>query len=264
MSNQSSGVTVAANSSGGVEAVDRALKIVSCCASSDKSLGLTALATQAGLYKSTVLRLMSSLKKAGFVEQLPDKTYKLGPEIMRLSAAYQRHGNFEQNVRSVLRRITSTTGESASLHKLVDGNRLCLFRENSKHDLRDHVNEGSIQSIELGGASSRALESFQHVMCTNIPPHLLNSLPMCSFGKPNIGVFALSTPVFNQWGAMDGVLTISGPTSRLTKNSFLSFAHLVMQEGNQLSRTLGAPPESELRSYQNNSQLEKLFRKHSI
>jgi len=264
LSNQSSRSTAKALEapipSGGVEAVDRALKIVACCASSDRNLGLTALAVQTGLYKSTVLRLLTSLKKAGFIEQLPDKTYKLGPEVMRLSAAFQRHGNFEQNVRQVLRRIASTTGESASLHKLADGKRLCLFRENSKHDLRDHVNEGSTQPIELGGASSRVLESFRHVLCTDIPPDLLNSLPMYSFGKPNVGVFALSTPVFNQWGAMDGALTISGPTSRLKKSNFLSFAHLVMHEGNQLSRTLGAPPESELRGFPSDAQIEKLFR----
>lgn len=248
----------------GVEAVDRAFRIVDCCASSEKSLGLTALATQAGLYKSTVLRLLSSLRRAGLIEQLPDKTYKLGPEIMRLSAAYQRHGNFEQNARSVLRRIVATTGESASLHKLVDGNRLCLFRENSKHHLRDHVNEGSTQSIKLAGASSSVLKSFHHVTNAEISPALVDLLPMCSFGQPNVGVFALSTPVFNRWGTMEGALTISGPTSRLTKSNFLKFAHLVMQEGNQLSRILGAPAETWLRDYQSDVKLEKLFRKQLI
>ena len=67
---------------GGVAAVDRALSILD--ALTDEKISLAELSKRTGLYKSTVLRLLASLLRAGFVQRDAHGHYRPGREIARL------------------------------------------------------------------------------------------------------------------------------------------------------------------------------------
>jgi DNA-binding IclR family transcriptional regulator len=69
----------------GVAAVDRALLILSVFQEGDAPLTLAVLARRTGLYKSTILRLLQSLIRAGFVLRLSDGCYVIGPAAARLA-----------------------------------------------------------------------------------------------------------------------------------------------------------------------------------
>src|SRR5258705_8753336 len=69
----------------GAAAVDRALSIVTALGDARRALTLTETASATGLYKSTALRLLASLVRAGFVDQDVDGRYRLGSAIYRLS-----------------------------------------------------------------------------------------------------------------------------------------------------------------------------------
>ncbi|MDB5815669.1 MAG: IclR family transcriptional regulator [Rhodocyclales bacterium] len=73
----------------GVAAVDRALLILSAFREDDVSLSLALLARRTGLYKSTILRLLQSLLRAGYVVRLPEGSYVVGPEPARLARMFQ-------------------------------------------------------------------------------------------------------------------------------------------------------------------------------
>lgn len=73
----------------GVAAVDRALLILSAFREDDTALSLALLARRTGLYKSTILRLLQSLLRAGYVVRLPDGNYVIGPEPARLAGMCQ-------------------------------------------------------------------------------------------------------------------------------------------------------------------------------
>src|SRR5258705_13872131 len=68
----------------GAAAVDRALSIVTALGDARRALTLTETASATGLYKSTALRLLASLVRAGFVDQDVDGRYRLGSAIYRL------------------------------------------------------------------------------------------------------------------------------------------------------------------------------------
>src|SRR5476649_2539979 len=74
---------------GGVAAVDRAFAILGAFDVDRGSLTLAEIARRTGLYKSTILRLMTSLEKAGFIRRLVDGQYAVGPEPLRLAQIYQ-------------------------------------------------------------------------------------------------------------------------------------------------------------------------------
>jgi hypothetical protein len=73
----------------GVAAVDRALLILSVFREEDVSLSLALIARRTGLYKSTILRLLQSLLRAGYVVRLPEGSYIVGPEPARLARMFQ-------------------------------------------------------------------------------------------------------------------------------------------------------------------------------
>ena len=123
---------------GGVAAVDRALSLMSVFGEGDASLSLIELAERTQLYKSTVLRLLASLMHAGWVQRLDDGRFALGPEIARLHGLYAASFSLERIVMPVLNDLVAATGESAAYHVRQGDARLCLYRVDSPHPVRDH------------------------------------------------------------------------------------------------------------------------------
>lgn len=73
-----------------VRAVERALDIL-LCFTTRSDLGLTEIASQIGLHKSTVHRLMATLEDRGFViRDAATEKYRLGIRIWELSAHMSR------------------------------------------------------------------------------------------------------------------------------------------------------------------------------
>jgi hypothetical protein len=83
------GAIIMSEAQSGVAAVDRALLILSAFREDDAALSLALLARRTGLYKSTILRLLQSLLRAGYVVRLPDGNYVIGPEPAKLARMSQ-------------------------------------------------------------------------------------------------------------------------------------------------------------------------------
>jgi IclR family acetate operon transcriptional repressor len=79
-------------------------------------LGVTDIATQVGLPKSTVARLLETLGAGGYVEQLPaDGRYRLGPGLATLGAAARPGGDLIAIAHPWLVELAATVGEAAGL-----------------------------------------------------------------------------------------------------------------------------------------------------
>ncbi|MFC2967048.1 IclR family transcriptional regulator [Acidimangrovimonas pyrenivorans] len=223
----------------GVAAVDRALSILLCFDQEREPLSLVELNRRTGLYKSTILRLLVSLERAGLVERLDSGNYTLGWSIGRLGASYRQAFGLEARIRPFLRALREETGESASFYRRIGEARVCLFREESRQMVRDHVEEGAILPLGLGAAG--------HVLTGGERPGgqgtgpARPALPAMSFGERDPDVAALAVPVFGEGNVLLGALTVSGPISRLTPDRARAISGLLISKGKVLSRHLGAP-----------------------
>jgi DNA-binding IclR family transcriptional regulator len=221
-------------SSGGVESVDRALSIVGCFQAGDHALSLTEIAARTGLYKSTILRLTVSLEKAGYLVRHQDKSYRLGPELMRLGGLYQRSLRLEDHVRPVLRQLMRESGESASFFRREGAWRICAFREDSTQAIRDHVHEGDRLPLDRGAAGHVLTHFAGTVSAADFA-----ALPLRSFGERESETGAAAVPVFSQREGLIGALTLSGPLTRFTEERVAVMAPLLLAAGRRLSETLG-------------------------
>jgi DNA-binding IclR family transcriptional regulator len=226
------------NAAKGVDAVDRALAILRCYEEDRTALTLTEIAERTGFYKSTVLRLAVSLESAGFLVRRPDKTYALGAELMRLGSIYVRSFRLEDHVRPVLHALRSETGESASFFRREGECRICLFREETLHGVRDHIREGDMLSLERG-AAGRVLTRFEptQINAKELAKRL-RQLPEISSGERDTETAAIAAPVFDSAGLI-GALSISGPMTRFGPKEARRMTPHLLKATRDLSVRLG-------------------------
>ncbi len=227
-------------SAGGVDAVDRAMKILSAFTPDASELSLHALANRTDFFKSTLLRILTSLQRAHMVERRPDKMYVLGPEVMRLSAVIQHNYRIADHVRPVLKHLVGVTGESSSFYVLQRDHRICLVRENSPRSIRHHAMEGDAMPLVRGGASGRILSDFRNIRADAIPKKLLRILPYVNYGEIDPDIAAVSAPVFSRDNSLAGALSITGPKHRFSVRAMAEYKALVLASAQNLSEVLGA------------------------
>ncbi len=225
----------------GVEAVDKALRVLSLFGAGSTSLSLGDISERTGLVKSSVLRLMISLQAAGYVTLTPERRYAVGVEAFRVGQIYQSSLRLEHVIRPVLRQLVQQTGESGSFFRREGDMRVCLFREDTAQPLREHVAEGDAVAIGRGAAGHVFLDFQEYRGDVPAGAAGLARLPEVSVGERGPGLAGLSAPVFSIEGGMIGALTLSGPSVRLTDARIEEMKPFVLAAAAQISKVLGSP-----------------------
>ncbi|MBO0906249.1 IclR family transcriptional regulator [Jiella sonneratiae] len=222
----------------GVEAVDKALRILSLFGSGNPVLSLGEISERSGLVKSSALRLLISLQNAGFIAMTEDRRYTIGVEMFRIGRVYQQSFQLEALVRPVLQNIVRQTGESGSYFRREGDRRVCLYREDSDQPLREHVIEG--EAVEIGkGAAGHVFKEFgQFSGDVPIAPEVLARLPIVVLGERGPDIAGISAPVYAFNQGMIGAIALSGPRSRFVQERMDGLKHLVLQSASQLSGAL--------------------------
>lgn len=224
---------------GGVAALERGLAILDAFKQGKEVLSLAELAGLTGFYKSTILRLSSSLLRLGYLQRLEDGRYRLGSAVLPLSRLYQRAFNLRETVVPVLRRLASETGESASFYVRDGDSEVCLHRAASPRPVHDAgIGEGARFPID-NSACSLVLSAF-----SGWPGEAYDAARrrVVAIARPSnrvVGVSAIVCPVFGVDQRLVGVLLLSGPESRFTDEAVAAMKAAIVEEAATLTRTLG-------------------------
>ena len=104
--------------------VSKALSLLTHFSHDRTEIGLSDLTRLSGMNKATVFRMMSELQQSGFVEQAGnDRSYRLGPQVLRLAALREAAVPILSVSRQVLRDLSDEVGETCHL-SLVQGMQL--------------------------------------------------------------------------------------------------------------------------------------------
>lgn len=225
------------NAEGGVAAVDRAFSILAAFQMEQECLTLAELARRTGLYKSTILRLIASLEKAGFVRRLQDGTYSVGPEPLRLSQLYQASFRLRDVIHPLLESIAEESGETSSFYVLENGSRVVLFRVEPKRAVRVSVVEGARFPLHAG-ASGKILRAFARLGDPSLT-QVREDFWACSVGERDPETTAVSVPVFSTGYELKGALTLSGPSDRLLKENIPHAASILLRNAAIATSALG-------------------------
>lgn len=210
-----------------VAALERALSILGAFERQEGALSLAQLAGATDLHKSTILRLMLSLERHGYIRRRPDGNYTIGPTMFRLGVQYEKSQTGRDIVLPAMEALVQAGTESASFH-VRDGNRrLCIYRVDSHHSTLDTVAAGKYLPLDRGAAG--------HVLLNygdNPVPRFGVEL---SKGERDPACWGLAAPVYGRDGILLGALSLSGPKERFTKTAVAEMSKLLLETARSCS-----------------------------
>lgn len=225
----------------GVEAVDKALRILTLFSSQSPILSLHEISLKAGLVKSSTLRLLVSLQNAGLLSMTSDRRYAVGIEAFRIGSVYQRTFNLDSIMRPALKELVQRTGESVSFFRREGDMRVCIFREDTDAPLREHIAEGDAVPIGKGAAGHVFLTYGDHDGMQPATATELALLPMVTIGERGPDIAGMSVPIFALERGMIGALTLSGPATRFTPEKIEEMKPVLLRSAAGISRAMRSP-----------------------
>jgi DNA-binding IclR family transcriptional regulator len=200
----------------GVEAVERAMRLLACFEAAGETLSLAQLAQRSRLYKSTILRLATSLRRSGFLQRCENGRFSLGEELRRLGELARVTEELERFVAPELKQLTTATAETVSFYVRQGRHRICLFREVSPGSVRHYLLEGGRHALFVG-ATGRIFKAYDAASADAESVRIRRRGWVASRGerKPDLG--AVAVPILNARRELLGVLNVSVVLSRFTK-----------------------------------------------
>jgi DNA-binding IclR family transcriptional regulator len=209
----------------GVQSVDRALGILEVLARTGES-GVTEIAAELGVHKSTAFRLVATLEAHRLVEQTADRgRYRLGVGILRLAGATTARLDLVQEARPIARQLAADTGETVNIAVLAESSALYLDQVAGSSALQPHNWVG--QHIPLhatsNGEVARVREQGYAVAVDEL----------------EVGLTAVAAPIRNAHGDVVASMSVSGPSFRLPEEQVEDVVRRVVAAAVEVSHRLG-------------------------
>jgi DNA-binding IclR family transcriptional regulator len=224
-----------------VRAAERALDIL-LCFSNEAEMGLTDIAKETGLNKSTVFRLLATLEGKGFVKRdLRSDKYQLGIRIWELAGQIYQSSDPAMLFLPEMEQLRDSLDETVSLYIRDGAERIRVQAVESNQAIRRVAPIGVRMPI-LVGASGKVFMAF---LQKNERKRLLVESSMSEEEKQEFekqlqeirqngyawsveeretGTAAVSVPVFHRDGHLLAALAVSGPVSRMSVEKMTAFS----------------------------------------
>jgi DNA-binding IclR family transcriptional regulator len=223
----------------GVATLDRALAILAAFTEEAPRLSLAEMSRRTGLYKSTLLRLMSSLQQSGLIEQQDDGNYHVGATAMRLANLYQRSLRGSDVIGTALQKLVEASAENANFYVRRGDARVCVYCADSPQRIRAHTLVGDIFPLDRG-AGGKILSAFSDDLRS--APGLAAVRERCiavSHGEFASDLSGIAAPVLGIGNRIEGAVSVTGPTGRFTAERLASFEGALLATAVELTRAFG-------------------------
>ena len=239
---------------GGVQSVERAFEVLEIMASAGGTITLSDLAERAELPQPTIHRLVRTLLVMGYVRQLPDRRYALGPKLIRLGeSAAQQLGAWS---RPHLTQLVERTGETANIAVLDSDMAVYVAQVPSPHTMRMFTEVGRRVYPHCTGVGKALLMQLPNDAVRSLldrtgmpastenshstPDALIRDLELSRSrgytvdeGEQEVGVRCFAVPVAD--APTLTALSVSGPAARITLKSATQIAPLLKQVARDLA-----------------------------
>jgi DNA-binding IclR family transcriptional regulator len=218
-------------SSATVQSADRALAIIAAFSSTRPALGVSELAAELGMHKSTVSRLLAVLQARGLVRREGDR-FSPGPELARLGMLAVRSLALAQVAREPLERLAEQTGETVNIAVRQGDQALNVDQVQSAHfvGMTDWTGRGAPLNATANGKALLAFgDGGLPERLESVTPHTiveqgaleqeLEDVRRLGYAvaveELELGLHAVAAPIFDSGGNCVAAVSVSGPAYRL-------------------------------------------------
>lgn len=220
-----------------VIAVSRAIGLLESFLPDDEYLSLLQLSTRTQLHKSTVLRIARTLAHHRYLVQREDGAWRLGPAAGWLGARYRSSFDVSAAVEPVLQDLSALSSESSTFFVQEGEARICLYRIEGPQAIRFHISVGQVLPLDKG-SPGKVILAF-----SGKPGRQYDAIRRqgyyISIGERDQDVASISAPVYGVNWKLLGAISISGPSSRLSRVILKGYAETLITKANRLSLALG-------------------------
>jgi DNA-binding IclR family transcriptional regulator len=246
--------------SAGVQSVDRALTILEVLARLGEA-GVTEIAGELDVHKSTAFRLMSTLESHRLVEQTSERgRYRLGVGILRLAGATTARLDLVQEARPVCRQLAADTGETVNIAVLSESSALYLDQIAGSSALQPHnwvgqhipLHATSNGKVLLSGLDEARLGEVLGALARYTPTTITTRKKLreelvlvreqgyaVAIDELEEGLTAAAAPIHNAHGDVVASMSVSGPTFRLGADRVETVVPQLVAAAAEVSHRLG-------------------------
>ena len=246
-----------------VRALDKALGILEHFGRIRDEVNLATLAKQTGMPKSTLLRLLNTLKSHNFVNQNHySRRYQLGWALIYLGKAAAQYYNLPAIVHPFLEQLAVQTGETTSLVVLDKDHAIYIDQVASDNLIRGIPSVGSRLALHCTASGKVLLSGFSHkdfhrFLRTSVfekkTDRTITKLRALSNEirkvkrqgyavddeETEVGGRCLGAPIFDKEGRIVAAISVIGPANRIKKGLFGKLSIQVRKAAAQASAALG-------------------------
>lgn len=244
-----------------VQSVDRAITVMEFLAGNGWS-GVTEVANEIGIHKSTAYRLLTTLRDRNLVEQdSATEKYRLGFGLVALAGSVSDGLDILRCARPVCERLSEQTEETVTVAVLEDDEAVIIHQDISRLSALNADWTGAHNPLHVTASGkillhnmdderrrrilSRPLEKFTGNTITD-PDALighLREIPTLGYARTfeelEVGLNAIAAPILASGGSMAGTLTVSGPAFRFPEAAMEKSAGFLLGAADEISRCLG-------------------------
>jgi len=245
-----------------VRAVERALQIMGCFDDEHPERGISEIAQAVGLHKATAYRIVTTLVNYGYLEWIADgQKYRLGLELTNLGFKVIRRMDLRREALPYMKELVQEWDETCDLSiydqgkifyiEVLRGNHALTISAAVGQRLPAHCTASGkvflayLLPEELDAALNQSLDAYTNNTITS-PDELRKKLEnirnqgfAVDYEEYEVGVCALSAPIFNRRG--DVIAAIGGPSpiSRMTPARITELAKAFQSAAQAISHRMG-------------------------
>ncbi|RFU66655.1 IclR family transcriptional regulator [Peribacillus glennii] len=246
-----------------VKSVSRALDIITLVSLKKGGLGVTEIAKQIDINKSSVYRILSTLVQYGYIEQdAGTGRYKLGYKFLEISSKLLESIDLRTEAMPFLQELESETNEVIHLVVYDQGEVVYIEKLEGNETLRMHSKVGKRAPMHCTSVGKAILAHLPAGIVSDIlerkglPRHTdktiteketflqeLKYVKQKGFAldleENEHGITCIAVPIFDHLGKVIAAASISGPTMRMTDERLDHLQERMLHFGKQISARLG-------------------------
>ncbi|MBA0052342.1 IclR family transcriptional regulator [Streptomyces sp. AJS327] len=248
-------------STGSVQSVDRAVSVLEILAQHGEA-GVTEIADELNVHKSTAFRLLGVLEGRGLVAQEQERgKYYLGAGVLRLAGAAAARLDISQESAPICRHLAGEVGETANIAVLDDDAAVNIMQARGSSSVTAQNWLGRRTPLHAT-SSGKALLAYEpksvreSVLARKLPRLTEHTITVAgelraqlaavqengyaiALGELELGLHAVATPVRAHDGDVIGAISVTGPSYRLDDDALPEIIKRTMAAAQELSRRMG-------------------------
>jgi IclR family KDG regulon transcriptional repressor len=245
-----------------VRAVERALQILNCFDDEHSERGISEISQAVGLHKATAHRIVTTLLNFGYLERASDgQKYRLGIQLATLGSRVVNRMDLRSEALPYMEKLVEQWDEACDLSIFDQGYVFYVEVLQDNHALQISASVGQTLPAHCTASGK--------VFLAHLPPNELEkylSQPLVSYTENTIsspdglrkqleeirergyafdheeleeGISSVAAPIRNRKGLVVAVLSMPGPTNRMTPDRLHEMAGSLVTAAANISNKLG-------------------------